>query len=716
VLLLDTSTVTVEHPEKSIRSFDAGKPKRILTCDVLIIGGGIGGVAAAQKIWNITAKNGKDPSTQQAIFNRAKPLSVIMVEETDWLGGQMTAQGVSALDENYLVDTSGSTLSYQRLRKAIRDAYKQGTRVVPDSLEDPYFNPGNCWVSYLAFEPKIALQAINSMLQPAIDHNSLKVLYRSKAFRVNRASVGGLEPKIASVDFADFVSGETFTVRPKICLDATELGDVVALANYDYSTGSDSRAVTGEPHAPEVGNPENVQDFTYPFVIELRNGTKNSIDKPALFDEFEKQKKFSLLGYKMFAPVRIPDSDGTYLPFWEYRRLIDATNFEDPNYANDLAVINWESNDLREFNIIDQTPAVQAEHLARGKLVSLGFLYWLQNRAPRDEGGEGYSELLLRHDILGTTDGLSKFPYIRESRRVKSKKTIVEQDIVSAFNLGARAKFFSDSMGIGFYPVDIHGRQEVAGAGQKTKPFQIPLGGLIPFAGGNLLPACKNIGTTHITNGAYRLHPVEWAIGEAQGALAAYALASKLKTSDLCQDTERLRTLQRLLVESGVPLYWYDDVPTDHEHFAAIQLLGVLEIMPGRKANLSFGPDQKLSHSELAQALSRLFFRAPFQPSATQKIADLPTIQSEAQALQTCVDEGLLKLDDNNSVYASRPVTIGDLRAIAASKFVDKTSKDDLGVRFDSGDSRDADSIITRAEAAEWLYILATSKQYFGHF
>ena len=51
-----------------------------------------------------------------------------------------------------------------------------------------------------------------------------------------------------------------------------------------------------------------------------------------------------------------------------------------------------------------------------------------------------------------------------------------------------------------------------------------PLGALIPVRAENLLPANKNIGTTHITNGCYRLHPVEWSIGEAVGALAVIAL------------------------------------------------------------------------------------------------------------------------------------------------------------------------------------------------
>ena len=59
-----------------------------------------------------------------------------------------------------------------------------------------------------------------------------------------------------------------------------------------------------------------------------------------------------------------------------------------------------------------------------------------------------------------------------------------------------------------------------------TLPFQIPLGALIPIECDNLLAACKNINTTHLSNGAYRLQPVEWSIGEAAGSLAAYCVST----------------------------------------------------------------------------------------------------------------------------------------------------------------------------------------------
>src|SRR3712207_8972640 len=51
----------------------------------------------------------------------------------------------------------------------------------------------------------------------------------------------------------------------------------------------------------------------------------------------------------------------------------------------------------------------------------------------------------------------------------------------------------------------------------RSLPFQVPLGAMIPVRVNNLIAGCKNIGTTHVTNGCYRLHPVEWTIGEAAG-------------------------------------------------------------------------------------------------------------------------------------------------------------------------------------------------------
>jgi hypothetical protein len=75
-----------------------------------------------------------------------------------------------------------------------------------------------------------------------------------------------------------------------------------------------------------------------------------------------------------------------------------------------------------------------------------------------------------------------------------------------------------------------------------------------------LIAACKNIGTTHISNGAYRLHPVEWAIGEAAGALAAYCLAGDLTPAAVWTSTAHTRALQQRLIDRGVHIAWPQEV------------------------------------------------------------------------------------------------------------------------------------------------------------
>ena len=116
------------------------------------------------------------------------------------------------------------------------------------------------------------------------------------------------------------------------------------------------------------------------------------------------------------------------------------------------------------------------------------------------------------------------------------------------FQKGPRAAHFEDSVGVGWYPIDIHraGPEDV-GISCRTRPFQIPLGALIPVRVRNLIAAAKNIGTTHITNGCFRLHPVEWNIGEAAGALAAFCLDRGKTAAAVHQDVElRLRLSAQL--------------------------------------------------------------------------------------------------------------------------------------------------------------------------
>lgn len=587
--IVDPLKVNVKDPLSAVVLFEAKGAVETVECDVLVVGGGVGGVSAALSALRAADELG---------FSGGKKPLVVLTEETDWLGGQITSQGVSALDENHLVEISGASRSYQQFRKDIRRRYKKDFQLVPHAEDEPWLNPGDCWVSWLAFEPKFALDEIANLLTPYEKRQQLSTRLRLKPIYAKTEKVQNTsdspQTKITAVGFIDFENNKCVEIKAQVVIDATELGDLLAIAGIKYRSGAESRSETGEPHAPINARPENVQDFVYPFVIELKPGENHVIEKPAHYDHFNSQGKFSLEDYPMFCCKLKGEGDEMRiekLPFWEYRRLISAKLFKSKEYQNDLSMINWNSNDLRMQNIIDVDARTQAERMALAKALSLGFLYWLQTEAPRDEGGFGYPEFKLRKDILGTTDGLSKYPYIRESRRIIGLHTIVEAEIVVAANPLARAHLFSDSVGIGHYPVDIHGEQDVAGAAQKTKHFQIPLGALIPIDAVNLLPACKNIATTHVTNGSYRLHPIEWSIGEAQGTLAILSLKNQIEPREFPSSKELVRNLQEQLIDRGVPLFWFNDVPTDHPNFADIQKSATFNLSEIDMNSLSFRPD-----------------------------------------------------------------------------------------------------------------------------
>ena len=90
----------------------------------------------------------------------------------------------------------------------------------------------------------------------------------------------------------------------------------------------------------------------------------------------------------------------------------------------------------------------------------------------------------------------------------------------------------------------------------ETWPFQIPLGSIIPEEKTNLIAACKNIGTTHVTNGCYRLHPVEWNIGESAGLFVSYCLENNLTPHQVYENKDLVKDFQLLLNKEGIQLEW----------------------------------------------------------------------------------------------------------------------------------------------------------------
>jgi hypothetical protein len=253
--------------------------------------------------------------------------------------------------------------------------------------------------------------------------------------------------------------------------------------------------------------------------------------------------------------------------FWHYRRILYRKHHLDGAFASDITLVNWPQIDYWLGPLLGVSPEQKKRNLVACRQLSLSFLYWMQTEAPRPDGGYGYPGLRLRGDIVGSLDGLAQYVYVREARRILAEFTVLEQHVgvEQRRSVGLQqAEIFPDSVGVGSYRIDLH-----PSTGLRTYvdissfPFQIPLGALIPQRVENLLPACKNLGVTHITNGCYRLHPVEWNIGEAAGALAAYCLNRSLSPRQVRNTPYHLADFQNLLVDQlGFVLQW--------PHYAAI--------------------------------------------------------------------------------------------------------------------------------------------------
>lgn len=528
------------------------------SADILVVGGGLGGVAAAYA----ALRNGR---------------TVILTEEFDWLGGQLTSQAVPS-DEHSWVERFGITRTYRELRDGVRQYYKDHYPLTERSRAAAELNPGAGWVSRLCAEPRVILSVLEAKLAPYRGGGSLTVL---QPFRPVSAEVDG--DTVRSVTLVHRDSGERVVCTAPYVVDATELGDLLPMTGTEYVTGFESRADTGEPSAPDVAQPDNQQAVSFCFAIDHIDGN-HVIDKPNNYDFWRAYTPSfwggPLIGFKSPHPRTLeivtrsftpnPDDDPLLVDadqrvnpgdgnLWTFRRIAARRHFVPGAYTSDICLVNWAMLDYFEAPIIDVPEAVREERLKAAADLAYSVFYWLQTEAPREDGGQGFPGLRMRGDVTGTRNDLAMAPYIRESRRIRAVTTIVEQDLSLDVRGEKGAVNYRDSIGIGMYRIDLHpstGGDNYIDVG--SCPFEIPLGSLLPRRMKNLIPAGKNIGTTHITNGCYRLHPVEWNIGEVAGLLLAHCLDNRVAPHAVQADDGLLATFQAKLHTEGVQIRWPD--------------------------------------------------------------------------------------------------------------------------------------------------------------
>jgi hypothetical protein len=600
------------------RLSQAPPPDEVIECEALIVGGGLAGAATAYE----ALKSGR---------------TVCMTEITDWVGGQISSQGTSALDEasrqrSLLFYAAG----YKELRSRIEQHYNR-------------LNPGDCWVSASCFLPADAHEILMAMLKDAEreGRGTLKwfpsTVVKSVELSPDGRQIEGAiaiqhspapgapplntEPLSATLEDAyRYEDSERFTktilqFAPLIpdeanrgpadwyVVDATETGELIALTDVPYRLGLDPRSVLNPSSASEAGDPYCTQGFTYTFAME-----QTEEPQPQVMPEF----------YPIYEPYYSYEDEGKadFDFVFTYRRIWSPILRDRPRYARmgigapqpgDISMQNWTwGNDYRpgtsQDNLIYTREQLQAlgqlepdgwlgglrvDTLRRGEENALGFYYWLVEGTTDSQLGAGVKRPYPNHRFLsgldapmGTEHGLSKYPYMREGRRIIGRPSyaypngfsVNELDISRADyrdpfyreNLSdaayralwvalaglettsailnetppeqitrrTRSTIYQDTVGIAQYAIDFHpcmafappeapGNMEYPNSRQahgQAYPAQIPLRALIPQKIDNFLIAGKSIATSHVAAAAYRVHSFEWSVGAAAGTTLDFAL------------------------------------------------------------------------------------------------------------------------------------------------------------------------------------------------
>ena len=460
-------------------------------------------------------------------------VNTIVVESTPWLGGMLTSAGVGAFDGNHQLPSG----LFGEFREQLYRAYGGPDKVATG------------WVSNTLFEPHVGDSIFKIM---ASKEKKLTVLY-SYAFEKLIQS----KDKIKGAYFIDTLTKRRLNIFADRIIDATELGDGLASAGLPYDLGMESSALTGEDVHVAASN-DIIQDITYVGILKDYGKPQPLIQRPSHYDSTE--------------------FDGSNTNFYKdllrKKPGVDAQKMLDyGRMPNNKFMLNWPiyGNDIY-LNIIEQTREEREKILVAAKQQTLRFVYFIQKELQM-------RNLALADDEFPTKDLLAFYPYHRESRRLKGLVRMNVKHISTPYS--TKDALYRTGIAVGDYPIDHHHKKNAAAPQHldfyPVPSFNIPLGALIPAKYSNFIVAEKSISVSNIVNGTTRLQPCVLQIGQAAGTLAAISV----RTGQAVQAVS-VRKVQASLLDAGVYIMPFIDVPNNHPHFIATQKIGAIGLLRGR--------------------------------------------------------------------------------------------------------------------------------------
>ena len=486
-----------------------------LRTEILVLGGGTGGTAAA---------------IQAARMGR----KVILTEATTWLGGMLTAAGVSAVDGNHHLPSG----LWAEFRNALYKKYGGEKQV------------STGWVSNTLFEPHIGDSIFKNMAQQL---PSLTVLYQ---YLPIKAIVKGQQVEGAVV--RNMSNNRQTVILSQQIIDATELGDFLAMAKVPYNIGMEANSSTGE-NIPVPATNDIIQDLTWVGILKDYGAKADcTIARPAGYDPTEFDG--SCTNYYFDKSRKAPNVDA--------QKMLDYGKLPNKKY-----MLNWPifGNDTY-LNIVEMSEAERERELEKAKQTTLRFIYFIQHNL-------GFKNLGLPDDEFPSGDRLALIPYHREGRRMEGLVRFTVRHIATPYSNGE--PLYRTGISVGDYPVDHHHKKNpLAPQHLEFYPvpsFNVPLGALIPKNISGLIVAEKGISVSNLANGTTRLQPCVLLTGQAAGTLSALSVEmNKPNAADV-----PVRSVQAALLKSKAYIMPYYDVKPEHPQFEAIQRIGATGILRG---------------------------------------------------------------------------------------------------------------------------------------
>lgn len=528
--------------------------------DILIIGGGASGTAAGIQAARLNAKT-------------------LIVEETTWLGGMLTAAGVSAIDGNHNLPAS----IWGEFRDSLIAHYGDANALRTG------------WVSSVLFEPSVG----NAIFQKICAHEEQLDVWHEARFVSAKYKEGFWDVKVS-------VNGQTKHVHTPILIDATELGDVAKHCGVNYHIGMESREITKEPIAPLESN-DIIQDLTYVAILK-DYGEDVTIERPEGYDS-------TLFACACINDLCITPKEPDRL--WKKDAMIRYGKLPNNKY-----MINWpiEGNDYY-LNILELSPREREKALKEAKLFTLSFLYFMQKDL-------GFNTLGLADDEFPTKDKLPFIPYHRESRRIEGKVRFTLNHVTHPYEQAQ--SLYRTNIAVGDYPVDhhharYHGYDSLPNLYFHPIPsFGLPLGTLIPKETEGLIVAEKSISVSNLINGTTRLQPVVLQIGQAAGTLAALAIKNGCPISEVS-----VREVQKEILNSGGYLMPYLDVSKEHPLFKTYQRIGSTGILRGVGKNIGWANQTWLRADTLLMGSELDILGKMYKNTTCEKLANKQSLTVE---------------------------------------------------------------------------------------